>query len=206
MKNYSFKTFCLVVCSAVVIFIFFQTNVEYLAAASNIFYTRQNVNKNYAFFDSYSRIKLYNNSLETNPNKTNRYLFATFTKPTENSKLVISDVGSYGVGFGNLIYHVIDSLIVSLITDRISLINYNLWFIDLPVVLDSNVYLPNAADIDYGRAQSWRYPKNATILMQTTIRNHENILWTSAPKPHFFEICSNPIYFQKLLDMNANSN
>jgi hypothetical protein len=163
-------------------------------------------NQNYDFVKTYKAISLYKNLLKKTSKQTSQYLFATFRQPSSESKVIVTLV-NFG-GYGNRVYCVIDSLIVSLLTDGISLINFGTTyaaenFIDLPVVMDSHVYEPYVLDLDWTLTQGWQMQKNATRLMQSRIPHDQNIIRTSCEFPHFFEFCSNSVYFEKLLSMNA---
>jgi hypothetical protein len=162
-----------------------------------------NSKRNFYFYEKFTAIGLFNNSLKKK-NETTTYLFAAFVEPKNTTKLVTME--ALWVGYGNRVYHVIDALVTALLTDRVCLVNFHTkgpsQLIDLPAVTDSNLYEPFVVDINYAITQYWQPNKNATRLMKTTIPVSHDIILVSAG-PHFFETCSNPRYFQKLLDAGA---
>ncbi len=162
-------------------------------------------NQNYLYYEKFKTVTLLNNSLKKQ-SKSTTYLFATFIEPKNSSKIVT--VNAITAGYGNRVYQVVDGLINSLLTDRICLIDFHTngpsELIDLPSVTDFNIYEPFVWDLHQGLTQAYNPYKNASRLMQTELPEKYDIIKTSG-YPHFFEVCSNPKYFQKLLDKGAVS-
>jgi hypothetical protein len=160
-------------------------------------------NENYGFFEKYKTVTLFNTL--TKQIKTTTYLFVAFVEPTSGSKLAVTN--TVWAGYANRVYQVIDALIVTLLTNRISLIDFQTdgpnTLIELPSVTDSYVYEPSIWDQNSHLTQGWQPVKNATRLMQTVIPEENNIIKISGASPHFFETCSNSKYFEKLLAVGA---
>jgi hypothetical protein len=156
----------------------------------------------YYFFKKYSTISLFNHSLQKQ-NHTTTYLFASFVEPNSASKLVILNVN--GNGYANRVYQVIDCLITALLTNRSALIDFKTSgphpLIDLPSITDSYAYEPSVWN--QKKPQGWLPKKNASLSMQASIPDENNIIRINTTKPHFFETCSNSKYFEKLLAVGA---
>ncbi len=140
---------------------------------------------------------------------SNEELFYAFFNKTNNDKKTVYSIMTMRVGYANRMYNVLSVLAVGLITNRVCLLRFPEYknFIDMPIVVESaNVTKTNMLMAkNIGPGQHWMREKNLTALMHTTIDN-STILRYSGNGALFFEICSNPIYYQKLLDSGAVSN
>ena len=121
----------------------------------------------------------------------------------------VSINGYTSAGYANKLYSMLSSLVIALLTDSAFIIRwkYISEFIEEPfnstfATFNSN----NDFNADYKKKtihsispkQSWQENKDLNTLINTSIPTNKHRFVYNQYNPLFFEICSNPIYYEKL--------
>ena len=163
-------------------------------------------------------IKLFNSTLNSSSYFYNKF-FKNFivTKVTEkyvnvdlikNTKKIVSINGPTAGGYGNQLYSMLSSLTVAKLTDGKFIC---LWpnineYIEEPFEssfknnnFDINK-LANKTDIHVlGLTDGWTIKKNIKAIIKTKFPTEYSFFYYADIQAHFFELCTNPIYYERLL-------
>ena len=122
----------------------------------------------------------------------------------------VSINGFTRAGYGNKLYSMLTSLVIALITDSAFVVRW----IDIDRYIQEPLFKTfhnfskrNLLNAKYkpkigftaNSTFSWLLYKNMSRLIQTNIPINETRYFYSAIEPYFFELCSNPIYYDKFL-------
>jgi hypothetical protein len=153
-------------------------------------------------------------NLSSHQNKKDLFEFRLIHNNIMNGTLLLklSINGYTKCGYANKLYSMLTSLVIALLTDSAFIIRWE--HIDLYIqepfyksfydfgheksdfnaeYFKKNMFRPKALS-------AWTLYRNMSILIKTTVPlNMKRILYDDYD-PYFFEICSNPIYYRKLLN------
>jgi hypothetical protein len=141
-----------------------------------------------------------------NEQTPNRLFFVKLSNNSKNETKLVFSLSSDDLGYANRVYNVLTSLTVAFITNRDCLISFEGLedYIDLKTI-EPNIEIISAiesAQVLEGASQGWVAAKSVDLLRNTTIDNKLKYLKYVNYTALFFEICSNPNYFGKLLEHN----
>jgi hypothetical protein len=132
-----------------------------------------------------------------------KYFFVSF-RVRESNKLVFSLPQIMYAGYANRVYNILSSLTIALVTNRDCYISCDglqdyVDYIDLPVVNGYFDYEQGAFESSKPE-YSWSKERNSSGLMTTTIDDTPHLIKFSFNVAYFFEVSSNPKYYNKLLE------
>jgi len=128
----------------------------------------------------------------------------------------ISFNGQTAGGYGNKLYSFLSSLIIAILTESQIVLKWNHIdkYVKPPVNIFDNITENSGLNdaefksksIYFVSSQAWSPTKNVELLMKTSVPTQKYLRYFySSIDPFFMEICTNPLYFPKLLYYNLTS-